>query len=232
MQDIEFTVEEDILYMLQTRPAKRTDYAALKTAVDFVEEGIIDKRTAVARLREAELKQLMMPVFSPSEAKRLLAKGNPASPGVACGKIAFGRDEAIMRAEAGEEIVLVSNRTVPGDIGAIAASKGILTCEGGMTSHAAINSRRMGKPCITGCQELVIDKRAKILGADSLELGPTDSISIDGYTGEVFLGALKIVEPEYLQEDSGKRVSELEQYINTYVAWEEEYSDEDQHAVS
>ncbi len=226
MQDIEFTVEENTLYLLQTRSAKRTDHAALKIAIDLVHEGIIDNRTAVARLREAELKQLLMPVFSPSEAKQLLAKGNPASPGVAVGKVAFDRDEATMRAQAGEEIILVSNRTVPEDIGGIAAAKGVLTCEGGMTSHAAINSRRMGKPCVTGCQALIVNKEKKIVRVDSHELNPEDFISIDGYTGEVFLGAVAIMEPEYLLADSGKPVSELEQYINTYLEWSQEFPDD------
>ena len=172
MQDIEFTIENNTLYLLQTRPAKRTNHAALKVAIDLANEGIIDRRLAVTRLDEAGLKQLLLPVFSPSAPKRLIAKGNPASPGVASGKLAFNRRDAIKRAQAGEDIILVADRTTPNDIGSIAASRGVLTREGGMTSHAAINSRRMAKPCVTGCETLDIDKEAEILRVDSFELGP------------------------------------------------------------
>ncbi|MBI5116241.1 pyruvate, phosphate dikinase [Candidatus Poribacteria bacterium] len=224
MQDIEFTIENNTLYVLQTRPAKRTDYAALKIAIELVEEGIIDKRTAVARLEEAGLRQLLLPVFSPSALKHLIAKGNPASPGVAVGKLAFNRSDAIARAQAGEDVILVAVRTTPKDIGGIAASRGVLTQEGGMTSHAAINSRRMAKPCVTGCQTLEIDREGEILRIDSLRLGPSDTISIDGYTGEVFLGAVEIVEPEYPQAVSDKDPLGLERYVNTYLEWEKEAS--------
>lgn len=224
MQDIEFTIENNTLYLLQTRPAKRTNHAALRVAIDLVNEGIIDKRLAVARLDEAGLKQLLLPVFSPSAPKRLIAKGNPASPGVACGKLAFKRRDAIRRAQAGEDIILVADRTTPNDIGSIAASRGILTREGGMTSHAAINSRRMAKPCVTGCESLKIEKEAQTLRVDSLKLGPGDSLSIDGYTGEVFLGVVEIIEPEYPQAVSDTGPLDLEQYINTYIEWKREVS--------
>ncbi|UCD57567.1 MAG: pyruvate, phosphate dikinase, partial [Candidatus Hydrogenedentota bacterium] len=223
-QDIEFTVEETVLYLLQTRPAKRTDYAALKTAVDLVHEGIIDKHAAVARLQEAGLKQLFMPVFSPSAPKRLIARGNPASPGVATGKLAFTRKDVLVRAQAGEDIILVTTRTIPKDIGGIAASKGVLTREGGMTSHAAINSRRMAKPCVTGCQALNIDKEAQVLRLNSVELGPDDVISIDGYSGEVFLGTVEIIDPQYPEGGYDRTLSEFEQYVNTYLEWESEFS--------
>jgi len=222
MQDIEFTIENNRLYVLQTRPAKRTNCAALKVAVDLVQEGIIDKPQAVARLDETGLKELLLPVFSPSAPRRLIAKGNPASPGVACGKLAFKRRDAIKRAQAGEDIILVADRTTPNDIGGIASSRGVLTREGGMTSHAAINSRRMAKPCITGCQALDIDKEAEILRVDSYELGPDDTLSIDGYTGEVFFGAVKIIEPEYPRAISDKDPLDLERYMNTYLEWKKE----------
>jgi len=222
MQDIEFTIENNRLYVLQTRPAKRTNCAALKVAVDLVQEGIIDKPQAVARLDETGLKELLLPVFSPSAPRRLIAKGNPASPGVACGKLAFKRRDAIKRAQAGEDIILVADRTTPNDIGGIASSRGVLTREGGMTSHAAINSRRMAKPCVTGCQALDIDKEAEILRVDSYELGPDDTLSIDGYTGEVFFGAVKIIEPEYPRAISDKDPLDLERYMNTYLEWKKE----------
>jgi pyruvate,orthophosphate dikinase len=223
VQDVEFTVEGNTLYLLQTRPAKRTDSAALRIAVELANEGIIDKQTAVERLEETGLKQLFLPMFNPSAVRQLIVKGNPASPGVATGKLAFNREDAIIRAQAGEDIILVANRTTPKDIGGIAASRGVLTREGGMTSHAAINSRRMGKPCITGCQGLIIDEQAKTLRADSLELGKDDTISIDGSSGEVFEGTVEIVEPEGASVGS-EGGSEVSQYYNTYLTWKKELS--------
>jgi len=222
MQDIEFTVENNSLYVLQTRPGKRTPYAALRVAIDLVSEGIIDKRQAVERLDEAGLKEQLLPVFSPGAPKRLIAKGLSASPGVACGKLAFDRRDAIKRAQAGEDIILVADRTTPTDIGSIAASRGILTREGGMTSHAAINSRRMAKPCVSGCEPLHIDKEGETLRIDSLELGPGDTLSIDGYTGEVFLGAVEIIEPEQPLTVSEKESTDLKHYLNTYAEWKRE----------
>lgn len=231
MQDIEFTVEDNVLYLLQTRPGKRTDYAALRIAIDLSNEGVIDKRTAVKRLKEAELRQLLLPVFSPSAPKTLIAKGNPASPGVATGKLSFNWLNAMMRAQEGEDIILAATRTTPNDIGGIAGSRGVLTCEGGMTSHAAINSRRVAKPCVSGCQTLQIDKEAQILRADSLELGPNDTISIDGYTGEVFLGEVEIIEPEYPRSGLDNTPSDIEGYVNTYLEWEREISGEATHTT-
>ena len=222
MQDIEFTIEDNTLYVLQTRPAKRTNHAALRVAIDLANEGIIDRQRAVARLDETGMKELLLPVFSPSAPKRLIAKGNPASPGVASGKLAFKRREDIKRAQAGEDLILVADRTTPNDIGSIAAFRGVLTREGGMTSHAAINSRRMAKPCVTGCETLDIDKEAEILRVDSYELGPEDTLSIDGYTGEVFFGAVKIIEPEYPRAISDKDPLDLERYIHTYLEWKKE----------
>ena len=219
MQDIEFTVENGTLYVLQARPAKRTSHAALKVAIDLVREGIIDRQTAVERVDEVGLKELLLPVFSPSAPKRLVAKGNPASPGVASGRLAFERRDAIRRAEAGEDIILVADRTTPNDIGSIAVSRGVLTREGGITSHAAINSRRMAKPCVTGCEPLRIDKEAETLRVDSFELGPGDTLSIDGYTGDVFLGPLEIVEPERPQAASDKDPPDFDGYLNTYREW-------------
>ncbi len=223
VQDIEFTVEGNALYLLQTRPAKRTDLAALRIAVELANEGIIDQQTAVGRLDETGLRQLFLPMFDPSASRHLLAKGNPASPGVATGHLAFNSEDAIIRTQAGEDIILVANRTTPRDIGGIASSKGVLTREGGMTSHAAINSRRMGKPCITGCQGLIIDEHARILQADSLAFGETDAISINGSSGEVFAGAIEIIEPEGTSVDSGCE-SEILQYYSTYLQWKEELS--------
>jgi pyruvate,orthophosphate dikinase len=223
MQDIEFTVENNSLYVLQTRPAKRTNYAALRVAIDLVSEGIIDKRQAITRLDEAGLKKQLLPVFSPNAPKRLIVKGIAASPGVAWGKLSFDRRDVIKRAQVGEGIILVADRTTPNDIGSIAASRGILTREGGMTSHAAINSRRMAKPCVTGCEPLHINKEGEILRIDSFELGPGDTISIDGCTGEVFLGAVEIIEPGHPQAGSDKESLDFKQYFNTYALWKREF---------
>jgi pyruvate,orthophosphate dikinase len=220
MQDIEFTVEDEKLFLLQTRRGKRTDYAALKIAVDLSTEGVIDKPTALARLEEADLRQLFLPVFDPSAPKQIIAKGNPASPGVATGKLAFTRQDAIRRAHAGERVILVATRTTPNDIGGISAACGVLTREGGMTSHAAINSRRMAKPCVTGCDMLSVDKERETLRVDQFELGPDDDISIDGYSGEVFLGAIEIIDPVVPTSVPDARHTELERYVNTYLEWQ------------
>jgi len=214
MQDIEFTVENKSLYLLQARPAKRTHHAALRVAIDLATEGIIAREEAVARFDQTELKQLFLPVFNPSVEKRLILRGNPASPGVVSGRIAFRRSSAIERARAQKDIILVAERTTPNDIGAIAVSRGVLTREGGMTSHAAINSRRMAKPCVTGCEALDIDREREIVRIGPLQLGTDDVISIDGHTGEVFLGAVEIV--------SGRDSPDFEQYINTYLKWKKE----------
>ena len=224
LQDIEFTVEDNSLYILQTRPAKRTNYAALRVAIDLVREGIIDKREAVARIDEAGLKEHLLPVFNPNVPKQLIVKGISASPGVACGKLAFDRKNAIKRAQAGEDIILVTNRTTPNDIGGIAASRGVLAREGGMTSHAAINSRRISKPCVTGCESLHIDKEREILRIAALELGPSDTLSIDGYTGEVFLGAVEIIEPDHPLASLERKSPDFKQYLNTYAEWKREFS--------
>ena len=226
MQDVEFTVEENVLYLLQTRPGKRTVYATLKIAIDLCTEGVIDKRTAVRRIEDVGLRQLLLPVFSPNAPKTLISRGNPASPGVATGKLSFGRLDAMRRAQAGEDVILAATSTTPNDIGGIAASRGVLTCEGGMTSHAAINSRRMAKPCVTGCQALEIDKQAQVLRADSLELGSNDTISIDGYTGEVFMGEVEIIEPQYPTSGLGSTPSDVDRYVNTYLGWRQEISGE------
>jgi phosphohistidine swiveling domain-containing protein len=219
MQDVEFTIEKGVLYLLQTRPAKRTGHAALKVAVDLVAEGVINKGLAVARLDEFGLQQLLLPIFSPDAPKRLIAKGNPASPGVASGRPAFSGRDAIRRAHAGQNIIFVTRRSTPNDIGSIAAAQGVLAREGGMTSHAAINSRRMAKPCVTGCEELEIDDQAQRLRVGSVEIGPEDTISVDGYTGGVFLGEIEILNPERPRLDSDRERLELDKYFNAYLEW-------------
>src|SRR5947207_15428271 len=157
VQDIEFTVEDDRLYLLQTRSAKRTAAAALKAAVDMVEEGLISREDAVARIDPGQLDQLLHPMIDPTADFEVAAKGLNASPGAASGGIVFDADTAAERGGAGESVILVRWETTPDDIHGMIAAKGILTAHGGMTSHAAVVARGMGKPCIAGCDELGVD---------------------------------------------------------------------------
>ena len=198
-QDMEFTVEDGKLYMLQTRNGKRTAQAAVKIAVDMVEEGLIDKETAVTRLEPQQIDQLLHPMFESGELKKAknVAKGLPASPGAASGHIYFSAEEATEAAANGEKVLLVRAETSPEDLAGMVAAEGILTARGGMTSHAAVVARGMGKCCVAGCSEAKVDEAGKTLTFDS---GATykegDVISIDGSTGSVYDGAIKTVEPD------------------------------------
>ncbi len=197
MQDVEFTVEDDVLYMLQTRSAKRTAAAALKAAVDMVEEGVITREDAVARIDPAQLDQLLHPRIDPRKAHAAVAKGLNASPGAASGGIVFDADAAVERSKSGP-VILVRYETTPDDIHGMIAAQGILTVHGGMTSHAAVVARGMGKPCVAGCEGLTIgDGVAQIAGHDLRE---GDPITIDGGTGQVFVGRVELVPPQ-LNED-------------------------------
>ncbi|MEP6910124.1 MAG: pyruvate, phosphate dikinase, partial [Actinomycetota bacterium] len=199
MQDIEFTVEDDRLYLLQTRSAKRTAAAALKSAVDMVEEGLISREDAVARIDPAQLDQLLHPMIDPSTAVDVIAQGLNASPGAACGYVAFDADSAVERS-AHEDVILVRWETTPDDIHGMIAAKGILTAHGGMTSHAAVVARGMGKPCVAGCEALSVDEKAKKASLNGHDLGERDMITIDGGTGRVILGAVELVPPK-INED-------------------------------
>ena len=197
-QDMEFTVEDGKLYMLQTRNGKRTAQAAVKIAVDMVEEGLIDKETAVTRLEPQQIDQLLHPMFDAEELKnaRSIAKGLPASPGAASGSIYFTAEEAMEAAEEGEKVLLVRDETSPEDLAGMVAAEGILTARGGMTSHAAVVARGMGKCCVAGCLEAKVDSEAKTLVFDSgASFKEGDVISIDGSTGEVYKGAIRTVKP-------------------------------------
>jgi pyruvate,orthophosphate dikinase len=196
-QDVEFTVEDDRLYLLQTRAAKRTATAALKLAVSMVDEGLISREEALARIDPAQLDQLLHPMIDPAHAPEEVARGLNASPGAASGGIVFDADAAVERAKDGP-VILVRNETTPDDIHGMIAAEGILTVRGGMTSHAAVVARGMGKPCVAGCDELVLEDGAARLAGHELREG--DQLTIDGGTGQVFLGALPLVEPE-LNED-------------------------------
>jgi pyruvate, orthophosphate dikinase len=194
VQDFEFTIEKGKLYMLQTRNGKRTAAAAVQIAVDMVKEKLIDEKTGVMRVDPASLDQLLHPTFDPQARKNVLARGLPASPGAAVGKVAFTAEEAEMRVAAGEKIILVRRETEPADIGGMHVSEGILTSTGGMTSHAAVVARGMGTPCVAGAGTVIIDAANKLVRIGEATFGPEHVISIDGGTGEVMDGSVPLVE--------------------------------------
>lgn len=196
MQDIEFTVEQAKLWMLQTRSGKRTAKAALKIAVDMANEGLITREEAIARVDPAALDQLLHPTLDPDASRDVLTKGLPASPGAASGKVVFDADAAERAAAAGEAVILVRVETSPEDIHGMHAAKGILTARGGMTSHAAVVARGMGRPCVSGAGSLSIDNKAKLLRVGSREVREGDILTLDGSTGEVMVGAVATVQPE------------------------------------
>ncbi len=195
MQDIEFTIQHGRLWMLQTRTGKRTAAAAVRIAVDMVEEGLIDKETAVMRVEPEQLDQLLHPTFDPKAKKNVVAKGLPASPGAATGKIVFSAEDAEEWAQKGEKVILVRIETSPEDIGGMNVAEGILTQRGGMTSHAAVVARGMGKCCVAGCGELEISYKDKTMKASGKVFKEGDWISLDGSTGEVIEGKVPTVEP-------------------------------------
>ncbi|NCA01679.1 MAG: pyruvate, phosphate dikinase [Sphingomonadaceae bacterium] len=196
MQDIEFTVERGKLWMLQTRSGKRTAKAALKIAVDMASEGLITREEAILRVEPGALDQLLHPTLDPSAKRDVLTKGLPASPGAASGKIVFDADSAEKAAANGDSVVLVRVETSPEDIHGMHAAKGILTARGGMTSHAAVVARGMGRPCVSGAGGIVIDAKAKLLRVGGRELREGDILTLDGATGEVMAGAVATVQPE------------------------------------
>ncbi len=196
MQDMEFTIQDGKLWMLQTRNGKRTGTAALRIAVEMVKEGLIDKKTAVMRVEAGQLDQLLHPMFDKSEKREVLTTGLPASPGAAVGQVVFSAEDAEKAAEEGKKVILVRVETSPEDIAGMHVSQGILTARGGMTSHAAVVARGMGKPCVSGVSDLRIDYDAKFLKVNDVVIKEGDMISIDGTTGQVMNGALKLVLPE------------------------------------
>ncbi len=196
MQDIEFTVQKSKLYMLQTRTGKRTAHAALKIAVDMCQNGTIDKAEAIRRIEPQSLDQLLHPRLDPKAKTTVLARGLPASPGAASGAVVFSADEAEARAAKGEAVILVRVETSPEDIHGMNAAKGILTTRGGMTSHAAVVARGMGRPCVAGAGDLRVDYAAKSFAARAHVVKSGDIITIDGSTGEVMLGSVPTIQPE------------------------------------
>jgi pyruvate, orthophosphate dikinase len=196
MQDIEFTVEEGSLYLLQTRSGKRTAQAALKIAVDMVDEGLISREEAVARIDPKQLDQLLHPMIDPEAEYRVAAKGLNASPGAATGKIVLDADTAEDRGKAGEDVILVRWETTPDDIHGLLEARGVLTAQGGMTSHAAVVARGMGKPCVAGCEGLAIDLDGGTISLGDEKLSQGDVITIDGGSGDVIVGEVDLVAPQ------------------------------------
>ncbi|MFZ0254305.1 MAG: pyruvate, phosphate dikinase [Gammaproteobacteria bacterium] len=196
MEDFEFTIERGTLYMLQTRTGKRTGFAAVKIAVDMVREGLIGKTIAVQRVPPNDLNQLLLPTFDPQAQREVLAKGLPASPGAASGKLAFTASEAVNRSEKGETVLLVRKETSPEDVSGMHLAAGILTSTGGMTSHAAVVARGWGKCCVAGAGALRIDESRKTVTVNGRTFTDQDVLSIDGSTGEVMVGDVPRREPE------------------------------------
>ncbi|OGQ21455.1 MAG: pyruvate, phosphate dikinase [Deltaproteobacteria bacterium RIFCSPLOWO2_02_FULL_44_10] len=211
MQDIEFTIQQGKLWMLQTRNGKRTAAAAIKIAVEMTNEKLITKKESIMRVQPSQLDQLLHPRIDPKVKREVLAKGLPASPGAATGKVVFSAEEAEKWDHRGEKVLLVRIETSPDDIKGMAIAKGILTSRGGMTSHAAVVARGMGKTCVAGCGALAIDYAKKQFMVGNVTVKEGDFLTIDGSTGEVMLGALPTVEPELSSE------------FEVFMKWVDEY---------
>lgn len=197
MQDIEFTIQQKKLFMLQTRNGKRTAKAAINIACEMYDEGLITKEEALMRIDATQLNQLLHPDLDPKASKNVIARGLPASPGAACGKVVFTADDAFNRAfERDEKVILVRRETSPEDIHGMHASKGILTSTGGMTSHAAVVARGMGRCCVAGCAGIMVDAKNKLLAVGDLIIREGDVITLNGSTGEVMLGEVPMTEPQ------------------------------------
>jgi len=210
MQDIEFTVEEGSLYILQTRAGKRTAPAALRIAVAMVDEDLISREEAVTRIEAAQLDQLLHPMIDPAADYEVVAKGLNASPGAATGKIVLDADDAEARGRSGEDVILVRWETTPDDIHGIMQARGVLTAQGGMTSHAAVVARGMGKPCVAGCEGLAIDQAGKRIKVGGQELREGDLLTINGGTGEVIIGEVPLVPPK------------IDENFETVLGWADE----------
>ncbi len=210
MQDIEFTIENNKLYILQTRNGKRTAAAAVKIAVDLVSEGILSKNESIMSIKADDLNQLLHPRLDPKANKKIIAKGLPASPGAGCGQIVFTSEKAHELKEQGENVILVRLETSPEDIGGMVAAQGILTARGGMTSHAAVVARGMGKPCVAGCNQLLISSDNKSVNISGTIYQEGDWLTIDGGTGEVIEGQVDTI------------AADISKDFATYMSWADE----------
>lgn len=211
MQDIEFTIERGRLYMLQTRNGKRTAQASVRVAYEMANEGLITKEQAIMMVEPDQLNQLLHRQIDPNAELNVIAKGLPASPGAASGHVVFDSDEAEFLGKGGKKVLLVRTETTPDDIHGIIVSQGILTSRGGMTSHAAVVARGMGKPCVCGCESLVVDYNKKEITVNNYKIKEGDVVSIDGATGRVILGEVPMKDPEMAEE-----------YINI-LKWADEF---------
>ncbi len=221
VQDLEFTIERGKLYMLQTRSAKRTAAAAIKIAADLVDEGVISKEEALMRIEPAHVDQLLRDQFDPGARAKAtrIAKGLNASPGAAVGRAVFDADVAVEWVGRGEKVVLVRIETSPDDFHGMAVAEGILTARGGATSHAAVVARQIGKPCVAGCHELVIDYKAKDATANGVTFAEGDWISLDGATGEVFVGSLPTVSARFEDQPELQRVLGWADEVRRMQVW-------------
>ncbi|CAE7844634.1 ppdK [Symbiodinium necroappetens] len=211
MQDIEFTIQQGKLYMLQTRTGKRTAHAALQIAVDMANEGLISKSQALMRLKPDLIDQLLHPTLDSKAKKTVIAKGLPASPGAAAGKVVFSADEAVTRSENGDKVILVRIETSPDDIHGLHAAEGVLTTRGGMTSHAAVVARGMGRPCVAGAGEVKVDYSSASFEVGDVVVREGQLVTIDGVTGEVMLGEVPTVPPQ------------LSGAFGTVMSWADEF---------
>ncbi len=209
MQDLEFTVERGKLFMLQTRNGKRSAEAAVKIALDFVKEGLIDEHTAVGRVSAESLDQLFHARIDKNQQADIACKGLNASPGAAAGQIVFTADDAVAWKEQGKDTILVRVETTPDDVHGMIAARGVLTAKGGATSHAAVVARGMGKPCVVGCEALEIDRRNKVLKIGDRVLHEGDWLTIDGSTGNVAIGKLQLIDAP----------SKLPEWLATFLSW-------------
>ncbi len=220
MQDMEFTIQEGKLFMLQTRSGKRTIFSWLRSQVEMVEEGLIDKKTAISRVPASEFNKLFAPVLDHAyiKAKKLkpVTKGLNASPGGACGQVYFTADEAEAQAALGKDVILVRTETSPEDIGGMAVSKGVVTCRGGMTSHAAVVARGMGCPCVSGAGEIVVNLGKKCFEVNGIMVKEGDYISIDGFTGEVYADKIDVKDSEIVQVLNGSMPEKSSMLFQNY----------------
>jgi pyruvate,orthophosphate dikinase len=200
MQDIEFTVERGKLFILQTRTGKRTAQAAIRIAAELVKESIIDKKEAILRIEPEQLNQLLHRRLDDTKERNVMAKGLPASPGAATGQVVFDADEAERMAKDGKKVILVRPETTPDDIHGIVAAEATVTSRGGMTSHAAVVARGMGKACICGCEALSINLKLQQIAVAGTIIEKGDVITIDGSTGEIMLGEIPMIDPELSEE--------------------------------
>ena len=219
VQDLEFTIEKGKLYCLQTRNAKMNASAFIKTSIDMVNEGLISEEEALLRIQPDMLAQLLHPRLDPKAKAEVLAQGLPASPGAAFGKMVFDADRAESKAKLGEKVILVREETKPDDIHGFFAAQGILTSRGGKTSHAAVVARSMGKPCVSGCEAIVINQGAKEAVISGVTLREGDGITIDGSTGDVYQGKVPTIEPEFVEDllvllEWADEISELQVMAN------------------